>query len=108
MRQPALAGWIVNIARVDKRGVAEHRRFGALADQDGKAIGQNLGGDALLEALQVLLKPRAGEKNGRKDRCYNGQPPRQVSLHCCSSGHEQTALALLQSYLLASGASNRL
>jgi len=97
MCEAALAGRIVHVARIYKRRVAEDRRLRTFADQNRQAIRQHFRGDALLETLQILRKPRAGEKQGRKDRCRYRQPPRQVSLHHCSSGHGQTPPVPLQS-----------
>ena len=52
VRQTALAGGVVHVAGVDKGGVAEDRRLRPFADDERQAVGQHLGGDLLLEALQ--------------------------------------------------------
>ena len=85
MRQAALAGGIVHVAGIDKGGVAEDRRLGPLADDEREPVGQHLGGDSLLEALQILgvhaaagsqrpaKRPEKQSKTGEKLDCI--QPP---------------------------------
>ena len=53
VRQAALARGVVHVAGVDEGGVAEDRRLRPLADDERESVGQHLGGDSLLEALQI-------------------------------------------------------
>ena len=69
MRQAALARGVVHVARVDKCGVAEDRRLRPLADDQRQPVGQHLGGDSLLEALEVL---RASARQGQN--CQHQRP----------------------------------
>ena len=61
MRQAALARGVVHVARVNKGGIAEDRRLRPLADDQRQPVGQHLGGDPLLKALQVLSYARSSK-----------------------------------------------
>ena len=82
MRQAALAGRVVHIACVNKCGVAEDRRIRPLANDQGKAVGQHLGRDPLLEALQILgLRACCGQDHGQQRQCPPQKPGRISALH---------------------------
>ena len=53
VREAALAGGVVHVARVDECGVTEDRRLVALADDQREPVGKHFDGGCLLEALQI-------------------------------------------------------
>ena len=59
---------------INEGGVAEDRRLGPLANDEREAVGQHLGGDPLLEALQVLSAcgSKSHEPSGENGRSSQG------------------------------------
>ena len=56
VRQSALARGVVHVARIDQCVVAEHRRFGPLANDQREPVGQHLHSDLFLQLLEVRGK----------------------------------------------------
>ena len=85
VRQAARARGVVHVARVHECHIAEDRRLRPLAHQDREPVGQYLGGDPLLEALEIL------RRRGLPGHCHGHQrhgslpiPGRKLDLHPCS------------------------
>ena len=54
VREAALAGGVIDVARIDEGGVAEDRRLMALAHDEREPVGKHLDGGALLKTFQIL------------------------------------------------------
>ena len=78
VRESALAAGIIGAAGVDFGVEREDRRFGAFADDQGEAVGQNLDGGSLFETCQILRCHRdrcRSKHSGKRCCCY---PPPQM------------------------------